>query len=256
MLHLIDDALEALVRSRMGGAGVDVSFRAPDGDWSVGISRPTLNLYLWDLRPSEEGGAGIETVVTEDGRTVRRPALPRVELRYLATAWASEERDEHQLLGTLMAVVAHPQDIPPDLLPAPFQSLRPLPSVALATREPGDRADFWTALGGRYHAGIDLLVRATVDPGTTWKVGPPTDTVELGVSDRREAERTSRRRRVAGTVADPDAVGAVVRTPSGRGVVGIGGHFLVAGAPGEELVVETHPVRTAVVPESGPIELD
>lgn len=256
MLHLLDEALEAMVRSRLANPGVDVSFHAPDGDWSAGISRPTVNLYLWDLRPSDEAAMGIETVQDDDGRVVRKPMNPRIELRYLITAWASSERDEHQLLGALVSALSRPIQMDPDMLSDGLRAITPLPTVSLATREPGDRADFWTALGGRYHAGLDLLVKASVDPGVVWDTAPPPSSVELETEDRREPARRSRSRRVAGVVRDPDAVGAVVRTHRGRGTVGPDGHFLVPGSPGDEIVVETRPPRRATVPDHGPVEVD
>lgn len=197
MLHLLDDALQSLVQRRLSNTGVDVSFEAPDAEWSAAIGRPTVNLFLWDIRPSDDSASGIETIRTEDGTVVRRPVLPRIELRYLVTAWATAGRDEHQLLGSLVAVLARPQEIDADLLAPGIRHLRPLPSVVLAVRDPGDRADFWNALGGRYHPGLDLVVKATVDPGMVWEVPPAPDSLDLEVVDRREPDRRSRRQRVA-----------------------------------------------------------
>src|SRR2546429_143298 len=92
MLHLLDESLEAFLRAAvpLPKREVDVSFAAPDRDWAARVSRPTVNLYLWDVRRNlDQRDGGMETVVGDDGRPQRRPPLPRVDCRYLVTAWTS-----------------------------------------------------------------------------------------------------------------------------------------------------------------------
>ena len=68
------------------------------------------NLYLWDIRPNlSERDCGEMIIEEPDGRRFRRDPLPRVDCRYLVTAWTSEVRDEHSLLGdVLSALLLHP----------------------------------------------------------------------------------------------------------------------------------------------------
>jgi hypothetical protein len=42
MLHLLDDSLEAFLRATgpLPPSDVEVSFEAPNSDWSAGLSRP------------------------------------------------------------------------------------------------------------------------------------------------------------------------------------------------------------------------
>ena len=85
MLDLIDQTLEAFFRATvpLSAQDVDVSFEAPDREWSAKLNRPTVNLFLWDIRRStDRARTGVEEL-ERDGRLVRRLALPRVELRYL-----------------------------------------------------------------------------------------------------------------------------------------------------------------------------
>lgn len=89
MLHLLDESLEAFLRATvpLPKREVDVVFAAPDRDWAARVSRPTVNLYLWDVRRNlDERDGGMETVFGDDGRPLRRPPLPRVDCRYLVTA--------------------------------------------------------------------------------------------------------------------------------------------------------------------------
>ena len=52
MFHLLDESLEDFLRTTvpLPAREIDVSFDAPDKDWAAKVSRPTINLYLWDVR--------------------------------------------------------------------------------------------------------------------------------------------------------------------------------------------------------------
>ena len=51
MLQLLDESLESFLRAEvpLGARDVDVAFDAPDKEWASQISRPTVNLFLWDI---------------------------------------------------------------------------------------------------------------------------------------------------------------------------------------------------------------
>ena len=90
--------------------------------------------------------------------------------------------------------------------------------------------------------GLNLVVSASVDPGVSIAAGPPTESYEVQVSDRREPKRSARRR-FAGRSG---AVGAVVRSPRGTAVVDEHGRFMIDAEPGDEIVVESDPPETVV----------
>src|SRR5690348_15737375 len=176
MLHLLDETLEAFLRDvvPLPARDVDIAFEAPDGEWSAALStKPTVDLYLWDIRPNlAERDYGEMIVEEQDGRRYRRPPLPRVDCRYLVTAWTSDVRDEHSLLGaTLMALLRY-QEIEVQHLKGPFQTVRPVPMLEVAASDGRDNSDFWSALGGQLKPGLDLLVTATLDPAVFALAGP------------------------------------------------------------------------------------
>ncbi|HYN97978.1 MAG TPA: DUF4255 domain-containing protein [Pilimelia sp.] len=176
MLHLLDESLEAYLRAivPLPQRDVDVVFEAPDGDWAAGVSRPTVDLYLWDIRPNvSEREYGEEIVAKPDGRRVRRDPLPRVDCRYLVTAWTTEVRDEHSLLGNVLtALLLHPI-VAAEHLQGPFADVRPLPRVTLRSGDGTENSDFWSALGGQLKPGLDIVVTATIDAALTVVTGPP-----------------------------------------------------------------------------------
>lgn len=256
MLHLLDAGLEAFLRSeaRLRPADVDVSFAAPDRDWAAGVTGPTVNLFLWDVRHHTSEATGGTELVERDGVQFRRAPLPRVRLGYLVTVWAVEPRSEHQLLGSVLRAALARHELAQEFLEGPLATMRPLPALDVGRSGQEPRSDLWAAIGGTLRAAIDLEVTMTVDPGALRPVAEPPVRVEVAVGDPNRPRRVSRRRRVAGVVGDPSAVGAGVRSRRGRSVVDADGRFFLPGEPGDEIVVETDPQRRAVVPEVGPVE--
>jgi hypothetical protein len=191
MLHLLDDAIAAFLRAELGSAatGLDIAFAAPDREWSAGLSRPTVNCYLWSVTTAAQGNvAGFEQVVEGD-RAFRRMALPRVDLRYLVTAWADDPNDEHMILGAALKVFVRPQLLEAEHLPRGLAALTQLPVIQLAGSHIDDRADFWTALGGHYRPGIDVVVTVPVEVGELLPLAPRPRRIAVAVADTTRPER-------------------------------------------------------------------
>ena len=189
MLHLLDETLEAFLRDvvPLPARDVDIAFDAPDGEWSAALStRPTVDLYLWDIRPNLAEREYGEVIIDEpDGRRYRRDPLPRVDCRYLVTAWTSEVRDEHSLLGDVLnALLLHPV-IGVDHLRGGFTEVRPLPTLRLRSGDGSENSDFWSALGGQLKPGLDLVVTVTVDAALRAVAGPPTESIIVQTAERR-----------------------------------------------------------------------
>jgi hypothetical protein len=256
VLHLIDAALEAFFRATvpLGASDVDVSFEAPDRDWSAKLTRPTVNLFLWDIRrSSNREQTGMEEVEV-DGRLARRRPLPRVELRYVVTAWTSDHGDERSLLaGLLRTVLAHPE-IPATYLPDPLPTAPAL--RLLLARSHDEQPDFGTTLDGQLKPGLGMTVVAPVETDVYTPAGPPVEVVELASTRMDTGGRSMFAvRRVAGEVADPAAIGAPVVSPRGTAKVNLAGRFVIAASAGDEIVIETEPPKTVVVPVEGGVRV-
>lgn len=135
-----------------------ISFETPDRTWSAGRTRPTIDLFLWEIiRSPKLPRTGMEQRVdVESGARQRRPVTPVVDLHYLVTAWASEPRDEHQLLGALLTCVLAHRRLPDDVLPEALDGMRC--RVGLAAPEVRVPNELWMSLEGGARAALQFEV--------------------------------------------------------------------------------------------------
>lgn len=255
MLQLLDESLEAFLRAEvpLTREEVDIAFDAPDPDWGAGVTKPTVNLYLWDIRRSGAQSEAGKMLRERNGQKVWVDPLPRIAFRYMVTAWANEVRDEHQLLGAVMTSLLPTVVLPEEHLKGPLKNLRPQPMVVISGHDSTDFTEFWSALEGKLKPGLDLVITATVDAAIFKEAGPPTEGLEIRFDDKDEGGRPSSRRIVKGRVRDPAGVGAMVLGPRGSAVVAIDGTFQIQAQPGDELVVEMAEVVRVRVPEGGEV---
>jgi Pvc16 N-terminal domain len=186
VIQVVDRALEDFLRARvpLSAHAVDVSFQAPDKTWGAALTRPTVNVFLWDVA-SHAGylKTGMQQRVNPAGKIERRPLNPVVDLGYLVTAWASERRDEHELLGSVLECVLAHSSLPEEFLPERFSRARCGLSLAPADRRvPGD---FWSALEGRLKPGLQLQVALPIEVFEWQPTARPAERFEITV-DRHE----------------------------------------------------------------------
>lgn len=239
MLNLLDESLEAFLRDvvPLPPKDIDVAFDAPDSDWSTSVTKPTVNLYMWDLRQSVEGresGVRLEEV---DGVMVRRRPPPQVDCRYLITAWTSEVQDEHALLGAVLGALLQHDQLSAEYLQGAYAPVRPIPRLSVASPDVKDTSDFWSAVGGQLKPGLDLQVTATVDAARTTAVGPPVEEFDIALRDIDEDARASGMRLVGADVG-ADRAGARVTSTRGSGFVDAQGRFVVRAESIEDVTVE------------------
>jgi len=203
----VDRALEEFFRAQvpLSPQAVDISFQPPDKTWGAGLTRPTVNVFLWEI--SRNPGylkTGMQQRVSPDGDIQRKRADPIVDLGYLVTAWASELRDEHQLLGTVLECVLRNPVLPPEVLPERFAGSRCGLSLASAERRvPGD---FWSALDGRLKPGLQIQVTLPVDVFAWQGTAAQPERIELNTRDGVPAP--DRVARLQGAPRQPGAAGS------------------------------------------------
>ncbi len=252
MLDSVDESLERFLRSTvpLSARNTDVSFEAPDREWAAKLNnRPTVNLFLWDIkRSTDRSRTGLETY-EQNGQTKRRMALPRIELRYLISTWTAEHTDDRILMGGLLrAFLAH-SELPYEFLAEPLRELSPLTMTMTRGGEAG--VDVFKALDGQLKPTLDVVIVTDVDTDLGEVTAAPVEEFTFVLNDSTMTARQSTSRRVAGQVNLPAAGGRVVISPRGRATIDDAGRFLVRAQAGDTLTIDVEPQVTAVVPEHG-----
>ena len=172
MIDDLDDVLKQLLIRELPikNGEVDVRFDQPKHEWSARISRPTLNLFLYDVRENQKLRQTQPAWGTErlpDGTGVQRRKPVRMDLHYLITAWATAPEDEHRLLGrTLMALLRF-ANLPEDLLPDSLQVQgKQIPLLIAQYDELPNATDVWNVLDNEMRPAIVCILTLAFDPYT------------------------------------------------------------------------------------------
>jgi hypothetical protein len=150
---------------------VDITFDQPKREWSSRLSKPTLNLFLFDIRENLRlrGSEQFKTVPLKDGTSEVRRNPIRVDLRYLLTSWVKDAEDEHFLLSSAMLGLLRNPFLPEDILPERLQN-QPAPiAIEVATFPPEigpvDKfTEIWGVLDNELRPGILVTVTICMDP--------------------------------------------------------------------------------------------
>jgi hypothetical protein len=208
MLADLDETLRGLLKDQLGRhgfEGIEIAFDAPTREWSGQLSQPAVNLFLYDMRESEEDRPSGWTRQRVGDEYVEAPPPLVMEVSYAITAWAQAVEDEHRLLSQVLSVLYAFPHLPEEALNGRLRNgSQSMTIKAKVGQAKGDKADFWTAVGGQYKASLDYVVRLTVEAGSRRRVpqvrtqtirtriidGPPSAVVEMS--------------RAGGTIADAE----------------------------------------------------
>lgn len=170
MIEDLDETLRRLLTREIPikNGEIDIQFDQPKREWSARLSRPTLNLFLHDVRENiklRHTSQGWELERRADGTGVQRRRPMRVDLQYLITAWATEPEDEHRLLARTLMALFRVSEIPSDLLPESLQD-QPVP-IALKVAQADTNqnlTDIWSAMDNELRPAITCTVTMALNP--------------------------------------------------------------------------------------------
>lgn len=168
MISDLDETIKQLLIKKGGidPAAVDIDFKTPDREWSASISKPTVNVYLYDIRENHQL-RGTEFAITRDGNgnATRKKNPSRVDLAYLITAWTSDIVDEHHLLWNVLVTLFRYPELPGDVMAG--QLLGQEYPIKTTTAQPdglfNNPADFWSALDNEIKPSINYVVTVPLD---------------------------------------------------------------------------------------------
>jgi hypothetical protein len=207
VLDRLNSSLENFLREEtpLPASSIDISFDTPDKDWGARLVRPTVNVFLHEIRRSTARSVTGTFTKVGNGEHRREALAPFVRLRFAISIWTNDTSDAHQLLGDVLSLVATAGSIPAMYLEAPLNMLGNRVEMALVGEEIRSANDIWSGLGVAPRAAIDLAVILPVAPPASRVVPAPPTEVGLRSSDLNEPTRTS------------SATGALVGAASGNG---------------------------------------
>src|SRR5581483_2038488 len=103
----------------------------------------------------------------------RRPSPAAADHRsqLLRDGLAAEERDEHQLLGSVLTTILATSELPQNYVPEQFRGLTPV-SVDIATSAQRKPGDFVSILDGQLKPGLEVKVTLELDIIPWREAGP------------------------------------------------------------------------------------
>jgi hypothetical protein len=171
----VDESLRTLVKAEVvSGTDVDVVFDAPTREWASRRSKPTIDLYLYDIREDlRRRQTGYLEKRDDRGVVTERQQLPRYfKMAYLITAWTQRPEDEHRLLAAVLATFMKYDNVPDDYL-TPLLAGAGLPVLLqIAYPLPEDRQvpDVWSSLGGDLKPSLELVATMAIQPDAFFEV--------------------------------------------------------------------------------------
>jgi hypothetical protein len=192
VLHALNVSIEAFLRRAVPlPPDVDIDVHAPDKDWAARLTRPTVNLFLHEIRRSSSRSVAGRTLKPVNGGQERQVLAPFVRVRYLASVWTNEPDDEYRLLGDLLGCIALAGSVPAIHLRHPLTEIgNPVELVVLGddVTTPGN---VWSGLGVAPRAAIEFAAVLPAAPPLRIAAPAPPSEVDVGVSDTEEPERRS-----------------------------------------------------------------
>jgi len=167
----LDESIRQLLvqRGHLNSGEIDISFDMPTREWAAGIAKPTVNLYLYDIRENTELRDPRPYRVSRGEGNTAHKNMPdfRVDLTYRITAFANSVEDEHRLLSRALVTLLEHRVLPADILLGEVQGQE---IYAFTARPDGlvqTPADYWGAMDNDIRPSIDYLVTARLPIGET-----------------------------------------------------------------------------------------
>lgn len=169
MIDGLDDAFREFLTLEMPirDNEIEVSFDQPKREWAARLSRPTINVFLRDIRENAILRSPQPSLhSTNNGNTaaiMRRPV--RVDLYYLVTAWATDSVDEHRMLGRVMSALFRYRAIPDEVVERHLTGQEAGVSLMLAQYDTQSSPnELWGVLDNELRPSIDIVATVAMNP--------------------------------------------------------------------------------------------
>lgn len=228
MITDLDETIRQLLKEELPikNNEIEVSFDQPKRENSAKWTKPTVNLFLYDLRENnvlrQHQWEQIANANRGDNRSHRKRSPMRVDCFYMLTTWAADPEDEHRLLSRCLLALFRFPVLPGDRL---VGSLRNPPYDIQARLASHDKltnpAEVWSALDNEMRPSISYVITLALDPWTEVKEDSIVRTLTLRSGQSNTLPRY--RRLIEETRGELSFIGGTVRdkTQDGAPTAGI-----------------------------------
>lgn len=168
MIAQLDDVIRQLLINEIPirNGEIDIAFDQPKREWSARLNRPTINIFLHDVRENTKLRNVQWEQQANNHRSISRQRTPlRIDLHYLITAWANEPEDEHRLLTATLMALFRQSTLPDELLPERLQDQPvPIPLKVAQYDEVHTPADLWSALDNELRPSLVCRITLALNP--------------------------------------------------------------------------------------------
>lgn len=167
MLEDLDKTIEALLRNRGGiGTDIDIAFDQPNREWASRLSRPTLNLFAFDVRENQKLRQ-MDREVSQNGRTAKITMPPRrMDVAYLVTSWTRKIEDEHRLLWRALSTLKRTMYLDPAACEGALRYSHidiPLLVAETSPTMSTNMVDLWSVMDNQMHLGFTVIATLELD---------------------------------------------------------------------------------------------
>lgn len=174
MFAEIDDSIPQLLveKGNLDNGEVDIAFQKPTRQWEAGVSRPTINVYLFDIRENTELKNPNPWVVRQGpgNSAVKSRAEIRMDLTYKIAAFATTVEDEHRLLARTLVTLLQNPVLPQEVLDSSLAG-QEIPGTVVSSALTQNRAEYWNAMNNDVRPTLDYRVTTRIDLSQETEVG-------------------------------------------------------------------------------------
>ncbi len=165
MLNDVHESLTNLLyqRGQIPASEIDVRFETPTREWIDRLTRPTVDFFLFKLEENADLRQNSFNSTRANGISERKLAPRRIDLHYMVSSLATDERDQHEILWRVLATLMRFREIPAEVVSPSLRDVEPALSGQIPEGEPNSMLDLWGGLGAVPHPAIHYVVTAPLD---------------------------------------------------------------------------------------------
>src|SRR5689334_15287779 len=149
MVNVVHEAVTKLLYQHGSiPADVDVRYDTPSKEWVDSLTRPTIDLFFFDIQENREKRETNMRPVRSASKMEWRMPPRRMDLFHCVSVFATEVADEHELLWrTLATLMKYQEAFPDDVLSDEMRAMEPQLTASFGEEGETSRlSELWTSL--------------------------------------------------------------------------------------------------------------